>query len=51
MPTRTCSYWDRFIRDDEHLESTVRYIHENPVKAGMVRTPAEWPWSSAGRPE
>ncbi len=28
-------YWDRFIRDEEHFNNTVRYILNNPVKAGL----------------
>jgi len=40
-------YWDRFIRDDKHLESVVAYIHHNPVKAGLVINAEDWPWSSA----
>lgn len=27
-------YFDRFIRDQEHFDKTVRYIENNPVKAG-----------------
>ena len=41
-------YWDRFIRDDDHLRATIDYIHRNPVKAGLCREPRDWPWSSAG---
>ena len=40
-------YWDRFIRNDDHFESTIGYIDENPVKAGLVKTPADWAWGSA----
>jgi putative transposase len=40
-------YWDRFIRDDEHGRSVLRYIHMNPVKAGLVERPEDWEWSSA----
>ncbi len=42
-------YWDRFIRDEKHLQSTIDYIHSNPVKAGLCREMEDWPWSSAGR--
>ena len=41
-------YWDRFIRDDDHLRATIDYIHRNPVKACLCREPEDWPWSSAG---
>jgi putative transposase len=42
-------YWDRFIHDDDHLRAVIDYIHHNPVKAGLCREPADWPWSSASR--
>jgi REP element-mobilizing transposase RayT len=37
-------YFDRVIRDDDDLIRTVRYVLDNPSKAGL----AEWRWSSAG---
>ena len=40
-------YFDRYMRDEEHLRKSVRYIENNPVKARLARTPEEWPWSSA----
>lgn len=40
-------YWDRFVRSDNHLATVRDYIEQNPVKAGLVATPAQWPWSSA----
>jgi putative transposase len=40
-------YWDRFIRHEEHFQQAIRYIHENPVKAGLCSAPEEWRWSSA----
>jgi REP element-mobilizing transposase RayT len=40
-------YWDRFIRDRNHLTIATEYIHNNPVKAGLVKHAADWPWSSA----
>jgi REP element-mobilizing transposase RayT len=43
-------FWDRFIRNDEHLQQVIRFIHENPVKAGLCAAPAEWRWSSAHPP-
>lgn len=39
--------WDRFIRDDTHLQRTIDYIHRNPVKAGLCVSPNAWRWSSA----
>lgn len=31
---------------DTYLLELVRYIHNNPVRAGMAKTPEEYPWSS-----
>jgi len=42
-------FWDRYIRDEEHYWNTVEYIHNNPVKARLVKAPEDWPWSSVGR--
>ena len=40
-------YFDRYIRDYEHFDKVVNYIHNNPVKAGIVKSPSEYRWSSA----
>ncbi len=40
-------YYDRYIRDNNHYENVVNYIHNNPVKAGLVNNPSEYRWSSA----
>lgn len=40
-------YFDRFIRDNDHFQKVVNYIHNNPVKAGLVADPTDWRWSSA----
>jgi type I restriction enzyme R subunit/putative DNA methylase len=40
-------YWDRYIRDQAHYVNVVKYIHENPVKAGLVADACDWRWSSA----
>jgi len=34
------------IDADSYLLELIRYIHLNPVRAGMVRSPEEYPWSS-----
>lgn len=41
-------YFDRFIRDNDHFNNVVDYIHNNPVKAGLVKEAREYKWSSAG---
>ena len=40
-------YFDRYVRDMNHYNNVVAYIDANPVKAGLVKEPAEWRWSSA----
>jgi len=40
-------YYDRFIRDERHLRAAIEYIENNPVKAGLARSPEEWRFSSA----
>ena len=33
-------------RDHAYLVSLIRYIHLNPVRAGLVPVPEQWSWSS-----
>jgi REP element-mobilizing transposase RayT len=40
-------YFDRYVRDREHLARTIRYIEENPVRAGLCKRPQDWQFSSA----
>lgn len=40
-------YFDRFIRNQKHLNDVIKYIESNPVKAGLVQQPREWEFSSA----
>jgi putative transposase len=35
------------VLDELHLLAAARYVEMNPVKAGLVRTPQQYPWSSA----
>jgi REP element-mobilizing transposase RayT len=42
-------YFDRYIRDEDHLQDAINYIEQNPVKAGLVADAAAWKYSSAGR--
>ena len=42
-------YWDRYVRNQQHLEVVSEYIHRNPVAAGLCRSPQDWKWSSASR--
>ena len=39
-------FFSRHIDGDPYLATACRYIVRNPVRAGLCRDPAEWPWSS-----
>lgn len=45
-------FQDRFksepVEDERYLQAVIRYIHNNPVKAGIVIKAEEYPWSSYG---
>jgi REP element-mobilizing transposase RayT len=43
-------YFDRWIRTGKELASVTRYVEQNPVTAGLVASPENWPWSSASNP-
>jgi putative transposase len=36
-----------FPMDEAHLHVCLRYVELNPVRAGLVERPEQWPWSSA----
>jgi hypothetical protein len=38
---------DRDVTDHDELLAKVEYCHNNPVKRGLVATPADWKWSSS----
>jgi REP element-mobilizing transposase RayT len=40
-------YFDRQVRNEHEFARIQRYIEWNPVKAGLVARPEEFPWSSA----
>lgn len=46
---RTGPFWqrewfDRWMRDDREIARTKTYIHQNPVKAGLVEQAKDWRW-------
>lgn len=41
-------FFDRALRSVKEYNEKIEYIHLNPVKAGLVRRPQDWRWSSAG---
>ena len=36
-----------YVLDEHYLLAATRYVEMNPVKAGLVRRPRQYPWSSA----
>ena len=38
-------YYDHCLRGDEDLRLQARYILENPVRAGIVESPRDYPYS------
>ena len=40
-------YYDRYIRNHEHFENTLKYIDMNPVKAGLCKNRIDWEFGSA----
>ena len=49
---RSGAFWEReyletVITDEDHRQTAVRYIENNPTKAKLVLNPKDWPWSSA----
>jgi len=42
-------YWEHMIRDEIDYIRHVEYIHYNPVKHGLVKSPVDWTYSSFHR--
>ena len=40
-------FFDRFMRTPKEFRKTLAYIHQNPVRKGLVDDPTSWRWSSA----
>jgi len=36
-----------FVMDEPYLLAAARYVELNPLRAGLVSNPWDWPWSSA----
>ncbi len=39
-------YRSENVESDRYLFAVIRYIHQNPVKVGLVKKPESWNWSS-----
>jgi len=42
-------YWEHQLRDEADFQAHFDYLHINPVKHGLVKCVADWPWSSFHR--
>ncbi len=42
--------FDHWIRNPAEWQKIRNYIEQNPVAAGLVLTPQDWPWSSGSNP-
>jgi putative transposase len=42
-------FFEHTVRDERDLKRCVDYVHLNPLKHGLVRRVADWPWSSFHR--
>jgi putative transposase len=38
-------FYDHVIRSNESLEKITTYVLENPVRAGLIAAPGDWPFS------
>ncbi len=43
--------FDHWVRNEEQFVRIKNYIERNPVAAGLVARPEDWPWSSAYDPK
>jgi len=41
------SFFDHRVRSDESLAEQCEYIRMNPVRAGLVKHPGDWPWTGS----
>ena len=41
-------FFERTLRNDEAIEVVARYIEGNPVRAGLVTSVDEWPFTGGG---
>ena len=44
MPLWQPEFFDHLLRSDESLREKIAYVHNNPVRAGLVKDPKDWPY-------
>jgi len=40
-------YYERVLRDEDDAREVARYVINNPVRAGLVKTPTDYPFSGS----
>jgi REP element-mobilizing transposase RayT len=43
-------YYERILRDRDDVQNVIRYVLENPVRAGIVKIPDEYPFAGTAVP-
>jgi putative transposase len=38
--------YDMNVWSEKKIQEKLNYMHNNPVKRGLVAQPGDWPWSS-----
>jgi putative transposase len=46
-PVWQAGYYDFNLFTEKKTEEKLAYMHQNPVRAGLVEMPCDWSWSSA----
>jgi REP-associated tyrosine transposase len=41
-------YWETHLTFQRSYFARLSYVHQNPVRHGLVRTASQYPWCSAG---
>jgi len=44
QPIWQLDFWDTQLRKSAHYDEKWEYVHQNPVRAGLVRATADWPY-------
>jgi REP element-mobilizing transposase RayT len=47
-PLWQSGFHDRAARNEAQYRIAIEYVHQNPVKAGLVESAEDWEYSSAG---
>ena len=49
QPLWQADYYERVLRENDDTRAVVGYLLQNPVRAGLVLTAEEWPWTGSSR--